>query len=147
MDKSSQMPSTPTPTPPMFPPHGMHGHGHVQFTPPSITIPGIASGPVQSGVSPSSRQVMDMSAHPYPHPYHQVPQFSPQHMQSGNYPYQNVSPAASPPRPPPQQQPHPLTHGLGLETYGLTMLEYKYHSPSKLICCLDLAPREVRAPP
>jgi hypothetical protein len=113
MDKSSQMPSTPTPTPPMFPPHGMHGHGHVQFTPPSITIPGIASGPVQSGVSPSSRQVMDMSAHPYPHPYHQVPQFSPQHMQSGNYPYQNMSPAASPPRPPPQQQPHPLTHGLG----------------------------------
>jgi hypothetical protein len=61
MDKSSQMPSTPTPTPPMFPPHGIHGHGHVQFTPPSMMIPGIASGPVQSGASPSSRQVMDMS--------------------------------------------------------------------------------------
>jgi hypothetical protein len=126
MDKSSQIPSTPTPTPPMFPPHGIHGHGHVQYTPPSMMIPGIISGPVQSEASPSSRQVMDMSPHPYSHPYlhpyHQVPQFNPQHMQSGNYPYQSTSPVASQPRPPPQQQPHPLTHGFGhgdLQAYNV----------------------------
>jgi hypothetical protein len=44
-------------------------------------------------------------------------------MQSGNYPYQSMSPVASQPRPPPpQQQPHPLTHGLGhgdLQAYNV----------------------------